>query len=79
MKEIVFSPADLDVSPKKSFVLKFPDETLTLMFSEEGFFAESIVKSTRKTFKGGVKDSEGEFKKLIEELTKKLDKIIQVK
>ena len=79
MKELVFSPAKLEISPTNSFILKFPDFTLSLMFSKNKIFAEIIQKDTRNVFQGNVKKNEKKFEEIVEKLMQNLGKIIEIK
>ncbi len=79
MKEIVFSTAKLEISPNKSFILRFPEFTLSLMFNKKKVFAEIIQKKARTVFEGKVEKNEKKFENAVEKLMKNLEKIIEIK
>lgn len=78
MKRLTFSPAVLESGPKKSFVLKFPKFTLSLMIVGKDIYAEFLEGSSRETFKGSVEDDEKEFQKIVDDVMKKLGTVIHV-
>lgn len=78
MKRIVFSPDVIGKCPEKSFVLKFPQFTLSIMTVGKDVYAELVEGSSRETFKGIVDDDEKEFKKIIDNVMKELGTVIMV-
>jgi len=78
MKRIVFSPDAFGQCPEKSFVLKFPQFTLSIMTVGNDIYAELIEGSSRETFKGVVDDDKKEFKKIIDNVMKELGTVLMV-
>ena len=78
MKRLVFSPEVFETRPEKSFVLKFPRFTLSIMTAGKDIYAEFIEGSARETFKGEVEDDEKEFRKIVDDVMKELGTVIMI-
>lgn len=78
MEELVFSPKVLEGSPEESFVLKFPQLTVSLMFSKGKIFAELLEGDNRSTFEGEVKDSSKEFKEVVNKVMENLESVVHI-
>ena len=78
MKEIVFKPAIIQTRPDRSFVLKFPNFTLSLLFSKGKMNAEVLEGTKRSTFESEVKDNQKEFDKIMDKVMKNMSDIVKI-
>lgn len=78
MEEIVFTPATMDVSPEKSFVMKFPKMTISIIVNKGKIYAEVLKKSKRETFKGGLKDNSKELETAVSKIMEKLSSVVEI-
>jgi hypothetical protein len=78
MNEIVFKPSVLETRPDRSFVMKFPKFTLTLMFSKGKMHAEILDGTARSTFESEVRDNQEEFDKIMDKVLKNVSSIVRI-
>ena len=78
IKELLFEPASFEGLPEDSVILKFPTMSITVFQGGKQVFAEVLKKSSRKTFKGVVADSDRQVSDAVEKVMQKLSQVVTI-
>ncbi len=76
VKAIKFVPSTIEGGPKRSFLLEFPDFSLSLIETEKGLFAEIVRENERQTFTSKIEDVS--VRKEVQAVLSRLNEIVQV-
>ena len=76
MESIEFVPGVVEGSVKSGVLFRFPDFSMSLIFTDRGVFAEILEEKGRRVFRGKVKDEN--IEEAAQEIMKKLGEVVRI-